>query len=1160
MADEKTTIDRDAIIREFAAAAKERGLVLGGPPLADGEFHRVPVEGDAPGKTSGSYRLTLDGRVNGSIRNFKTRRGGNWLPRQAAPAADPEKPASRKRTAPARGAPAADAEIAATAGIADKPAGAAQYTLKDLEDPERRKAIATDIAASSGRPHEEVEANLRALVEKDNSPEAAALNAAREAFWQKWNRGGQVTSTVATGAVPVAGAAPLDEQIGRAFREALQSIAASTNLKGSEVTTTLALDAKVETLHRDAWRRTGNAAAGDRAVGEAIRTGSGFVAEGLPPLAGAAVAKIRKQFQLEQPLEAEVGVSTAPAVEHVGPSNGATQNVTSGDTEISPSSTEADHRADIAAAQEADVAGGSDPEPQASSNWMDSQMGFWRAVADRRGLTARIEREFAQGKTAKEVERALDSELAFLESAADRSELVLYVRQSLGIPSRLSSEGQEEFEHWKQAYDRRQAAGEEPEIGGAAELPAADLNKGHVEPQVVEPGQMPAAWTQPRDIESYPFAGTVELFDSLDLDSTLPVPLSTSLDTVAMRIRMSARMNSDLPDGASEQIVDWLEWVSQNPDPAVQDAAARVAQALGRYDDRDAGRAENPFQNPVLADAYHVGRTRTVVEHDPAIGPANAASAERFAPMFRALGVTVDAQRPLSEMVGTVDDALRNTVARGVKIPDHVREQTIAWVKWASAHAVTDAMRQSVENVARTLGHYDGARKIVDQPFVNTTVAAAHVSGWTLGKQAIEQPARAPKQTVGDTPVHGSTVKVGKPANEGDAKHPANDPVRPSGDRIADAALARVGQSRVADSAAVREQLSAAQARQQTVSTEAQRKVEQVNEQLQSKPAKVKPTVTSTPGETAKPQTASKPDATPNVIEIGDGVDRKPVLKASGYDVPADIAARYVVKDGKFWKPDLKNPGAPEQTKPHFEDKGPRLTSHANDRETIADMISVAVVKNFTSIAVTGSATFRRNAWLEASLAGVEVTNFKPSEADRALLEAATRERDRQREALTIRKGQSPDGGGEPAVAKPTAAANSSAPAPTTQPPLPPAKTDPQPATQPSATATVAVTPSAESTPAAVQAPPQTVAELRGLAEKALASYPARTRAEVMNRFNARMQSAIEIQQRVERGELTPQQALEAIDARFKTQKAEWTAPAPTPAPATPAPSPKMGV
>ncbi|QUN52905.1 hypothetical protein KEH59_41795 (plasmid) [Burkholderia contaminans] len=230
------------------------------------------------------------------------------------------------------------------------------------------------------------------------------------------------------------------------------------------MTTTLALDAKVETLHRDAWRRTGNAAAGDRAVGEAIRTGSGFVAEGLPPLAGAAVAKIRKQFQLEQPLEAEVGVSTAPAVEHVGPSNGATQNVTSGDTEISPSSTEADHRADIAAAQEADVAGGSDPEPQASSNWMDSQMGFWRAVADRRGLTARIEGEFAQGKTAKEVERALDSELAFLESAADRSELVLYVRQSLGIPSRLSSEGQEEFEHWKQAYDRRQATG-----GGAGD-------------------------------------------------------------------------------------------------------------------------------------------------------------------------------------------------------------------------------------------------------------------------------------------------------------------------------------------------------------------------------------------------------------------------------------------------------------------------------------------------------------------------------------------------------------------------------------------------------------------------------------------------------------------------------------------------------------------
>lgn len=48
---------RDAILREFEAATREHGLILNGPAEADGEFHRVSVEGDKPGKQSGSYRL-----------------------------------------------------------------------------------------------------------------------------------------------------------------------------------------------------------------------------------------------------------------------------------------------------------------------------------------------------------------------------------------------------------------------------------------------------------------------------------------------------------------------------------------------------------------------------------------------------------------------------------------------------------------------------------------------------------------------------------------------------------------------------------------------------------------------------------------------------------------------------------------------------------------------------------------------------------------------------------------------------------------------------------------------------------------------------------------------------------------------------------------------
>lgn len=57
---------------EFAAALKEQGLIVKGTPDMDGEWHRVPVEGDKKGQKSGSYRAFTDGVPNGQIANFKT--------------------------------------------------------------------------------------------------------------------------------------------------------------------------------------------------------------------------------------------------------------------------------------------------------------------------------------------------------------------------------------------------------------------------------------------------------------------------------------------------------------------------------------------------------------------------------------------------------------------------------------------------------------------------------------------------------------------------------------------------------------------------------------------------------------------------------------------------------------------------------------------------------------------------------------------------------------------------------------------------------------------------------------------------------------------------------------------------------------------------------
>lgn len=62
---------RSEVIAEFSAELSKAGLIVGGEPIGDGVLHRVPVVGDRPGKTSGSYVLHIDERPAGHIQNWK---------------------------------------------------------------------------------------------------------------------------------------------------------------------------------------------------------------------------------------------------------------------------------------------------------------------------------------------------------------------------------------------------------------------------------------------------------------------------------------------------------------------------------------------------------------------------------------------------------------------------------------------------------------------------------------------------------------------------------------------------------------------------------------------------------------------------------------------------------------------------------------------------------------------------------------------------------------------------------------------------------------------------------------------------------------------------------------------------------------------------------
>ena len=73
---EKFLVEKEKIEfpkQSFAEFAKENGLIIEGEPIADGKFHRVPVEGGKPNSKDGSYILHDDslGKA-GWIKNFKT--------------------------------------------------------------------------------------------------------------------------------------------------------------------------------------------------------------------------------------------------------------------------------------------------------------------------------------------------------------------------------------------------------------------------------------------------------------------------------------------------------------------------------------------------------------------------------------------------------------------------------------------------------------------------------------------------------------------------------------------------------------------------------------------------------------------------------------------------------------------------------------------------------------------------------------------------------------------------------------------------------------------------------------------------------------------------------------------------------------------------------
>lgn len=105
-------------------------------------------------------------------------------------------------------------------------------------------------------------------------------------------------------------------------------------------------------------------------------------------------------------------------------------------------------------------------------------------------------------------------------------------------------------------------------------------------------------------------------------------------------------------------------------------------------------------------------------------------------------------------------------------------------------------------------------------------------------------------------------------------------------------------------------------------------------------------------------------------------------LRASA--VPDAVADRFLKIEDKFYFSDKTLA---------FVDKGTKLKSESNNVEVVRSIVAIAEARDWEALTVTGSKDFRREVWREASLRGIDVRGYEPSDLERTELRKAIEKR-----------------------------------------------------------------------------------------------------------------------------------------------------------------------
>ncbi|WP_321959236.1 hypothetical protein [Burkholderia cenocepacia] len=183
----------------------------------------------------------------------------------------------------------------------DRPRAAAEYTLKELDDPARLKVVAAEIAQQSGKSVAEVSDGLRSMldsVRKDVTPEKAVLDEARRTFWEGGNKRGQELA----GAAPEVAASPTP-----ADRKEKAGASTTAAIGKAAIDVLPQVDAKAVAAIADAQAAGRSVATGEKSAGSGKSTRSKGVA-GFKSL-----GRNKSAQAGEVEVQAEAGAANGPA-------------------------------------------------------------------------------------------------------------------------------------------------------------------------------------------------------------------------------------------------------------------------------------------------------------------------------------------------------------------------------------------------------------------------------------------------------------------------------------------------------------------------------------------------------------------------------------------------------------------------------------------------------------------------------------------------------------------------------------------------------------------------------------------------------------------------------------------------------------------------------